>query len=122
MKKTPLKRGTCQLKRGKPLKKSTKTKESVEQDKEQRDKDMRFYMSIWNKRPRVDFETGEQLWGESTAHFHHVLEKENYPEYRYEEWNIVLVSLLTHDQYHKSPRMCPKIEAYREKLLKQLDL
>jgi hypothetical protein len=122
MKKSTLKKTYTPLKKGKGLRKSKpKTKEQKEESEEQRRKDLLFYNKIWNSRPRKCFETGEQLWGFSTAYFHHVLEKETHPEYRYLDENVILVSLDTHNQVHNHPRMCPKILAYKEQLITKLD-
>jgi hypothetical protein len=60
-------------------------------------------------------------WEPRTYYFHHVLEKESYPQYRHCTWNIVLVSWTTHDQVHGDIDKTPKIKALREELLKQIE-
>ena len=83
-------------------------------------KDKELFEKIWEERPHVDYETGEVLYGEPLkSYFHHVLEKEMYPLFRWEEWNIVLVSVETHSQCHTNLDFCPKIKQLREKLIKE---
>lgn len=85
MKRTPLRRV------------SNKRKGRIEEGKEQRKKDHLFYQEIWEKRPHVCYESGQPLGEEAlTVYFHHVLPKEKYEEYRYKEWNIVLLSFQVH--------------------------
>ena len=81
--------------------------------------DMMFYLEIWSERPKIDYETNEKIEGKpKNYHFHHVLEKANYPEYRHKKWNIVLVNKDTHDNCHSTDgSLNPKIHAYRKHLL-----
>ncbi len=85
----------------------------------------RWFGEIWKSTPahqRKCFETGERLYGEALSiYFHHVLEKETWPEYRFERWNIVFVTWQVHDQAHKDLDYCPKIKEYREQLLKKIN-
>lgn len=75
---------------------------------------------IWQEREHVCHETGEKLYGEPLkSYFHHVLEKEMYPQFRYEKWNMVLVSVATHYQIHNDITFCPRIKALKEQLLKE---
>jgi hypothetical protein len=77
-----------------------------------------LWEEIWNEREHVDFETNEPILGEPlTLYFHHVLGKSDYPEYRFKKWNIVLVSWDTHAQAEAHCKL-PKIDAYKNKLLK----
>jgi hypothetical protein len=103
------------------LKKKKKSLESLSSDEiDNRILDAEFMAEIWQERPHIDFETGEKLYGEPLkSYFHHVLEKEQYPQFRYEKWNIVLVSVNTHSQCHTNMDFCPKIKEYREKLIKE---
>ena len=81
---------------------------------------MKLFQQIWEETPesrRVCFETGEKIYDATNANFHHVLEKSKYPEYTMERWNIILVSVQTHDQVHKDIDKTPKIKGYRRGLL-----
>lgn len=83
-----------------------------------KDADLSFYAEIWEERAHVDFETGEIIPAPSTVTFHHVLEKENYEEFRYMKWNIVLLGNDTHQIAHRDLDKLPKLKAYREHLIK----
>lgn len=86
-------------------------------------KDREFFLEIWNEREHVDFETCEPIYGEPlTLYFHHVLAKRpgEYPQYRYEKWNIIIVSWNTHTLAEGNQwKKIPKIAAYRDELLKK---
>lgn len=86
-------------------------------------KDREFFLEIWNEREHVDFETGQPIYGDPlTLYFHHVLAKrpDAYPQFRYEKWNIVLVSWDTHTNCENHRwKILPKIAAYRDELIKK---
>ncbi len=85
-------------------------------------KDKEFFAEIWDERPHICFESGEYLGNEPfTLYFHHVLEKEMYEQYRYEKWNIVLLTWVNHDQCHKNLDKCPKVKEYRNQLIKKYE-
>jgi len=97
---------------------TTKHKDKKKQKAELRKRDRELWAEIWAERPHIDFETGEPIYGEPlTLYFHHILGKSDYPEYRYEKWNIVLVSWDTHAQAEAHCKL-PKIDTYKNKLLK----
>jgi hypothetical protein len=87
-------------------------------------KDWEFYLEIWDERDHICFETDQYLGNEpQTLFFHHVLEKgiRRYKKYRHCKWNIVLISWQVHDQVGMDIDRCPKIKAYHDKLLKQIE-
>jgi hypothetical protein len=87
-------------------------------------KDRLLFAEIWNERPHIDFETGEPIYGEPlTLYFHHVLGKRKtaYPQFRYEKWNIILVSWETHTKAENKLDLVPKIKEYTLKLKKQYE-
>lgn len=91
--------------------------------KQDKEKMWNVFLEVWRNREHKCSETGERLNGEPlSVYFHHVLEKEIWPQFQFEKWNIVLVSWQTHDQVHKDLDKCPKIKQYRELLKKQLNL
>ncbi len=78
------------------------------------------FMSIWNGRERICYETGKKLYGEPlSTYFHHVLEKSKYPQYKFCGWNIVLVTPEVHDQVHKDMDKTPKIKKLHLELLEK---
>lgn len=104
MKKTPLKRGTKQLSRTFLRKKSLESQKhglienlEKEEKKLQKEKDYKFYSSIWETRPHI-CQSCEQWLGNEllTVFFDHLLEKEIYTQLRYEEKNIFLCCLECH--------------------------
>lgn len=122
LKRTPLKSEQKPLKKT-PLKKIS-NKKDVDKDKlqamELRKKDNDFYMQIWNNRPHKCFETDVPLGGEpNLTMFHHILPKYEYPQYRHEEWNIVLCTWEQHNQFHMNPKKTPKMYAYYLELLEK---
>lgn len=117
-------------KKSKPLNRTPIRKRSIKQtkllgeQKLQRIQDWEFYLEIWDERDHVCFETDQYLGDEpQTLFFHHVLEKglRRYKKYRHCKWNIVLITWQVHDQVGMDIDRCPKIKAYRDKLLKQLE-
>lgn len=119
LKRTPLKKGGYTLRKRYLSKRSPESIAKMAEGKEETLEQNVFFLRIWGPlRPsqRVCYETGEILYPDpdgnpSNAYFHHVLSKELYPHFRYSPWNIVLVSLATHNQYETYPQACPKIYA-----------
>lgn len=98
-----LKRSQKPLKRS-PLKKRSQKAilqlpERIQQEQEQRKVDNSIYLAIWDKREHRCQVSGEYLGREPlTTFFHHLLKKETYPEYRYDFWNILIVSPAVHEK------------------------
>lgn len=114
----------------KPLRKSPVRKVSKKQQKrlgEQKltaETDRLFYAQIWEDREHIDYETGRPIYGELlTLYFHHVLPKaiRRYKKYRHCSWNIVLLSWATHTQAETLLDKLPRVKAYQEWLIKNLD-
>jgi hypothetical protein len=87
-------------------------------------KDRLLWAEIWEEREHIDFETGEPIYGEPlTLYFHHILPKRKnggYPQFRYEKWNIVIVSWDTHTNCENHNwKKVPRITAYRDELIKK---
>lgn len=63
-----------------------------------KDKKMRdMFMEIWGERPHRSEISGKWLGKEPLSYlFDHLLEKEIYPEIKYEKWNIALVTIDEH--------------------------
>lgn len=79
----------------KPLQKTVKKEESIQQISEIRD----FFLQIWSKRPHVSEVSGTSLGKEPlSVFFHHILSKEKYPQAALDEENIILLTLNEHDQ------------------------
>lgn len=108
-----------------PIRKVSKNQQKLLGERKlQTEKDWLFYLEIWSEREHVCFETGQYLGDEPlTLFFHHVLEKgiRRYAKYRHCKWNIVLITWQVHDQVRSDIDRCPKIKAYHDKLLKQIE-
>ena len=86
-----------------------------------------FFRSIWDKREDFDgncycYETGRELpfsFRQNRCCYHHVLAKSVYPEYKFEEWNIVILHPDTHTRLEGNLDFCPKVKALTEKLKKE---
>jgi hypothetical protein len=106
-----------------PLKKiSNRRKEKLENDKVETRTMYNFFLSIWDslrEENKKCFETGAKIYEPRSYNFHHILPKETYPEYKFSEWNIALVSWHTHDQIHKDIDLTPKVKAKYEELLEK---
>lgn len=97
-----LKRGK-QLKRTPLKKRSQKAKESLEeniqQQKQDKCDDITFYKALYMMRGSKCQVTGQKLYPfPSLLYFHHLFRKETYPEYRHEEWNVIIVSPEVHEK------------------------
>lgn len=67
-------------------------------DKSEKNQQMReFFLDIWKKRRHISEVSGDYLGGEPlTVFFHHILPKEKYPQAKYDEENIILLTLDEH--------------------------
>jgi len=91
MKITPLKRKPF------PLKRKGNLKRKPPVPKEDAGKLWEFYLEIWNERPHRSEVSGTYLGSEPKSWmFDHLLEKNLYPELKYEKENIILVTLDEH--------------------------
>lgn len=52
--------------------------------------------------------------GKSLGHFHHLLYKSQFPQFRLEKWNIVILCLNCHSQTHLDIKKTPKVEKLTE--------
>ena len=108
-----------------PIKKVSKKQQSILGERKlQSNDDKAFFSEIWEEREHVDFETNKPITGEPlTLYFHHVLPKalHRYKKYRYCKWNIVILSWETHTQAEGLLDKLPKVKAYKEYLIKNLD-
>lgn len=110
LKRTPFKSKQKPLKRVSLKKRNEKAiLEDRSKDISDWDKDREFYLQIWGSRPHMCYESNAYLGSEPlSTYFNHVLPKELYPQFRHEEWNIVLMKWELHDQWHLDREKCPK--------------
>ena len=67
-------------------------------DKSEKNQQMReFFLNIWKRRLHISEVSGTYLGKEPlTVFFHHILPKEKYPQAKYDEENIILLTLDEH--------------------------
>ena len=69
-------------------------------------------------------ESGKKLYEKyykyNTSIYHHILEKNRYLEYEFEEWNIVFLSPEIHDQVHVNIDKTPKVKEKTNELRIQI--
>lgn len=72
----------------------------------------------------ICFESGKKLYEKyykyNTSIYHHILEKNRYLEYEFEEWNIVFLSPEIHDQVHVNIDKTPKVKEKTNELRIQI--
>lgn len=111
----------------KPVKKyvipkvSAKRKKQMEQDKATLEQDKEFYKEIYAASPHKCQNCDCKLPKEPfTFMFHHLLEKRNYPHFRYTPENIMILCLECHSKAETNIDFAPKIKARREQVEKLL--
>jgi hypothetical protein len=79
-----------------------------------------FFIELWKKRSHKSEVSGDYLGKEPlSVFFHHILPKNKYPEACFDEENIILLTLLEHEQVESDIYRYEKINAKREELLKK---
>ena len=97
-----------------------KNKENRNKKRELHKADVEFYLSIWKNAKRRCYVTEKYLGNEPlTTYFHHVLPKSRFPEYRYCEWNIILVTPEVHAQIEMNIDMVPTVKELTMELMER---
>lgn len=113
MKKTPLKRGKLVYK--------NKKKESPTSKNEM----WEFFLSIWKSRPHRSEVSGKYLQGQPlSTMFHHIILKSDmlYGELgKFDEENIILLSMEEHEVVHKDATKYEEINKRRERLIEKYE-
>lgn len=100
---------------------SDKEKIKKESKKKLLEEDKQFYAGIWDKREHYCSECGVGICEPSTANFHHILEKRNYPDLRHTEDNIVILCIACHQQVEIMIEKCPKTLLLTNELKKKYE-
>lgn len=112
--------------------KSAKQKIKDVEKKERTEKLHRWFLELFDKHCLEDengkyvicFESGKKLYEKyykyNTSIYHHILEKNRYLEYEFEEWNIVFLSPEIHDQVHVNIDKTPKVKEKTNELRIQI--
>jgi hypothetical protein len=92
-----LSRGSGKLSGGGPIRKKPRSEEQKEIDRMTRDADRRFCEQLWKDRKPYSEVSGTYIGPEPNwACVHHLLPKSKYPVYRYEDWNVILLTIQEH--------------------------
>jgi len=76
-----------------------------------------FFLQIWKKRTHKSEVSGDYLGSEALhVFFHHILEKEKYPEAKLDEENIILLTLDEHSNVESNIYRYEEVNKRREKL------
>jgi len=76
-----------------------------------------MFLNIWKKRTHHSEVSGVYLGSEAmSTYFHHILPKEKYPEACLDEENIILLSLLEHQQVESDIYRYEEVNKRREQL------
>ena len=76
-----------------------------------------FFLDIWKKRPHNSEISGVYLGSEPmSTYFHHILPKEKYPDAKYDEQNIILLTLDEHTNVESDMYKYEEVNNRREQL------
>ena len=96
---------------------SEKQKKVLEERKKDTIRQFNFFITIWGKRDHRSEISKRYLGKEAlSVFFHHILPKENYPQARYDENNIILVTFDEHQKVENDSLIYSVINERREKL------
>lgn len=87
-----------------------------------------FFVDLWNEREENGyiqcFETGRVMkrsrYRENWSVYSHILPKSKYPQYKFEKWNVKIVTPDAHTQYEVAPERAKKQYALRLELLEKI--
>jgi len=101
--------------RVKPVRASTMA--SREKRREDTDEMRKFFLTIWSKRLHYSEVSGEWLGKEPLSiYFHHILPKNKYPEAKFDEENIILLTFDEHQNVESNKFRYEEINIRRERL------
>lgn len=76
-----------------------------------------FFLDIWKKRPHTSEISGVYLGNEPMSiYFHHILPKEKHPQAKYDEQNIILLTLDEHTNVESDMYKYEEVNNRREQL------
>jgi len=101
---------------------SSKWSKKLDNSPEDVDEMREFFMKIWRKRPHHSQVSLDYLGKEPlSVFFHHILPKNKYPEAKFDEENIILLTLEEHDQVESDIYRYQIVNIKREKLLEKYE-
>jgi hypothetical protein len=104
-----------------PIKRKPKTREQIQEQKDETEKMWTLFREIWNERPHKSEVSGEFLGYEPrTIYFHHILPKSKYPEYKYIKENVILLTWEEHSRVENDIYRYEEVNKRRENLINLL--
>ena len=101
---------------------SSKWSKKLDNSPEYVDEMREFFMKIWRKRPHHSQVSLDYLGKEPlSVFFHHILPKNKYPDAKFDEENIILLTLEEHDQVESDIYRYETVNIKREKLIKKYE-
>ena len=101
---------------------SSKWSKKLDNSPEYVDEMREFFMKIWRKRPHHSQVSLDYLGKEPlSVFFHHILPKNKYPDAKFDEENIILLTLEEHDQVESDIYRYETVNIKREKLLEKYE-
>lgn len=101
---------------------SSKWSKKLDNSPEDVDEMREFFMKIWRKRPHHSQVSLDYLGKEPlSVFFHHILPKNKYPDAKFDEENIILLTLEEHDQVESDIYRYQIVNIKREKLLEKYE-
>jgi uncharacterized protein YvpB len=90
---------------------------SREKRREDTDEMRKFFLEVWKKRQHYSEVSGEWLGKEPLSiYFHHILPKNKYPEAKFDEENIILLTFDEHQNVESNKFRYEEINIRRERL------
>ena len=79
-----------------------------------------FFEEFWLKNKRISEVSGDVVgYTFSTAYYHHILNKKEYPLFKYKKENIIVLTLQEHYTVERLPHFYEEINKRKEKLLEE---
>ena len=101
--------------RVKPMRASTMA--SREKRREDTDEMRKFFLEVWKKRQHYSEVSGEWLGKEPLSiYFHHILPKIKYPDAKFDEDNVILLTFDEHQNVESNKFRYEEINIRRERL------
>lgn len=102
------------------IKRKKKSKEQIEENRKNIEAQNEFFLRIWKKRKHYSEVSGVFLGHTPlTIYFHHLLSKSKYPDLRFDEENIILLTGDEHSTVEMNKDKYEEVNKRREKLLEK---
>lgn len=96
---------------------SSKRRARLKEDKEKTVRQFDMFLDMWKRKSHHSEISGKYLGRDPlSTYFHHILPKSKYPEARYDEDNIILLTPDEHEKVENDPSFYEEINLRRAKL------